>query len=267
VEAMRARVPGLRIDGVSAGAWEHRAGYADPVGTTSGLLAHAQSLGVRVRLHDGVVRALTRRGGGATLELKSGEQLECAHLLIACGPWTAPLARQLGADLPLHVERHVVATFRWAAAPRLGFALADIHGGYYMRPEGEELFLAGPLHEMPPADPDDFDQNIGDSEVRFLAEELIARLPALAAAESRGGWASVYDVSPDWQPVIGEIADRVYVDAGTSGHGFKLAPALGRHIAAMICGEAPEGLRQFHPDRFAAGMALDAGYGSARILG
>ena len=36
-----------------------------------------------------------------------------------------------------------------------------------------------------------------------------------------------HQVSPDWQPVIGEIADGVFVDAGTSGHGFKLAPGLG----------------------------------------
>ncbi|HEY6377728.1 MAG TPA: FAD-dependent oxidoreductase [Candidatus Dormibacteraeota bacterium] len=258
---------GIRLDGVEAGAWEPRAGYADPVLTTAGLLERARAQGVRARLHDPIVGVMPRRGGGAVLELRSGEQIDCARLLIAAGPWSAPLARGLGAELPVHVERHVVATFGWASAPSVGFAVSDVAGGYYMRPEGEELFLAGPLHEMPPADPDDFDQNITALEVRSLAEALTARLPALRTAESRGGWASLYDVSPDWQPVIGEIADGVFVDAGTSGHGFKLAPALGRHVAAMVCGEATAGLREFHPDRFAAGAPLAAGYGSARILG
>ena len=90
----------------------------------------------------------------------------------------------------------------------------------------------------------------------------------MEAAEFHGGWASLYDVSPDWQPVIGEIAPGVFVDAGTSGHGFKLAPALGGHVAALVLGEEvdPE-LGQFHPSRFGAGVALDAGYGSARIMG
>jgi glycine/D-amino acid oxidase-like deaminating enzyme len=75
-------------------------------------------------------------------------------------------------------------------------------------------------------------------------------------------------VSPDWQPVIGEIADGVFVDAGTSGHGFKLAPALGRHVADLVTGAgADPGLGQFDPGRFAEDRGLDAGYGAARILG
>ena len=42
---------------------------------------------------------------------------------------------------------------------------------------------------------------------------------------SRGAaGASLYDPSPDGQPVIGEIAPNIFVDAGTSGHGFKIAP-------------------------------------------
>ena len=75
-------------------------------------------------------------------------------------------------------------------------------------------------------------------------------------------------MSPDWQPVIGEIAPGVFVDAGTSGHGFKLAPALGAHIADLLTGaDADPGLEQFHPRRFERAGGLDAGFGEARILG
>ena len=94
------------------------------------------------------------------------------------------------------------------------------------------------------------------------------RVPGLQHATSRGGWASLYDVSPDWQPVIGEIAPGVFVDAGTSGHGFKLAPALGRHVCELVTGaEVDPGLAQFQPRRFEDASALEAGYGKARILG
>lgn len=83
------------------------------------------------------------------------------------------------------------------------------------------------------------------------------------------GWASLYDVSPDWQPVIGEVAPGIFVDAGTSGHGFKLAPALGGHVAALVAGdETDPSLGDFHPDRFGRQRStLAAGYGEARILG
>ena len=60
----------------------------------------------------------------------------------------------------------------------------------------------------------------------------------------------------------------MFVDAGTSGHGFKIAPALGAHVAAMVLGERTDpGLAAFDPMRFAAGTSLAAGYGENLILG
>jgi glycine/D-amino acid oxidase-like deaminating enzyme len=100
-----------------------------------------------------------------------------------------------------------------------------------------------------------------------MASAITERIPSLVLADARGGWASLYDVSPDWQPVIGEIAPGIFVDAGTSGHGFKLAPALGRYTAEMVCGKIDPGLRQFEPGRFEADQLLAAGFGSARIIG
>ena len=131
----------------------------------------------------------------------------------------------------------------------------DLPTGYYFRPEGDELFLVGPLHPEPTVDPDRVRRaSIRPDEIERLAGRWSGASPALAATRRRGGWASLYDVSPDWQPVIGEIAPGVFVDAGTSGHGFKLAPALGAHIADLILGEdvAP-GLADFDPFRFERG--------------
>ena len=126
----------------------------------------------------------------------------------------------------------------------------------------------GPLHPEPPADPDDYDERLGENEGHALGAAAVRRVPGLERATARGGWASLYDVSPDWQPVIGEIAPGVFVDAGTSGHGFKLAPALGREVAAMALGEETDpGLAEFSPSRFEEGRRLDAGYRGARILG
>jgi glycine/D-amino acid oxidase-like deaminating enzyme len=128
--------------------------------------------------------------------------------------------------------------------------------------------LTGRLIPEPPVDPDNFDENVRDDEVEWVAERLVRRVPQLAAAEVARGWASLYDVSPDWQPVIGEIAPGIFVDAGTSGHGFKLAPALGLEVARLVLGEpADPSLADFHPSRFDEGRELDAGYGEAHILG
>jgi glycine/D-amino acid oxidase-like deaminating enzyme len=257
--------PAFDLDGIAIAAFERDAGYADPVLTTQGLLERARELGADINLGHGVM-SIERRGSAWIVSTTDGS-IAAERVLIAAGPWSAPLAAMVGADLPLTVERHIVATFAWSDGTRVP-AHGDLPNGYYFRPEGEELFLMGPLHPEPNVDPDDFDEHVGTSEAERLGAGVVRRAPALRHATARGGWASLYDVSPDWQPVIGEIAPGVFVDAGTSGHGFKLAPALGGHIADLVTGaDVDAGLEQFHPRRFEQAGALDAGFGEARILG
>ncbi|HEX6844494.1 MAG TPA: FAD-dependent oxidoreductase [Actinomycetota bacterium] len=258
---------GAVLDDVGVAAYEPAAGYADPHATTEGLAKGAVAAGAVPR-YGRIVTSLAPVGpAGALLTLDDGETIAAGRVLVAAGPWTRPLALQAGADLPLTVERHVVATFRWGGAEPVHAHSDLIRGGYYFRPEGEDLFLMGPVLPEPQADPDDFDERIAPAEVERLGAAAVARVPRLEAAEVARGWASLYDVSPDWQPVIGEIAPGVFVDAGTSGHGFKLAPALGAHVAAMVLGEPAAGLEAFDPFRFAQGHELAAGYGAAKILG
>ncbi|HYM97342.1 MAG TPA: FAD-binding oxidoreductase [Candidatus Sulfotelmatobacter sp.] len=260
--------PLIDPEGVSIAGWEPDAGYADPVATTAGLLERAVELGATSRLYSKVTGMSGRKTGGAAVVLESGERLECDRLLIAAGPWTRALAAQLAEPLPLTVERHYVATIRWSGAPEMRFVHADIAAGYYCKPEGEDLYCLGPLTAEPQCDPDAPLRGIDEEESHRMASLATRRVPRLKDAVSTGGWASLYDVSPDWMPVIGEIAPGVFVDAGTSGHGFKLAPALGGDVAALVTGGPVDSdLGQFSPDRFASGAALSAGYGGARILG
>ncbi len=258
--------PAFDLDGIAIAAFEHDAGYADPVLTTQGLLERARELGAEIRLGHGVA-AIEPDGDAWGLGLESGTTIGAERVLIAAGPWSRTLAAMVGAHLPLTVERHIVATFAWGDDTRVP-AHGDLPNGYYFRPEGDELFLMGPLHPEPTVDPDHVDERLGADEGSRLGASVVRRVPALQHATARGGWASLYDVSPDWQPVIGEIAPGVFVDAGTSGHGFKLAPELGRHLADLLTGaEVDPGLEQFHPRRFERAGALDAGFGEARILG
>jgi sarcosine oxidase subunit beta len=257
--------PDFDLEGIAVAAFERDAGHADPVLTTQGLFDRARELGADAILGHGVT-AIERDGDRWTVRAED-RSIAADRVLIAAGPWSRPLAAMVGADLPLTVERHIVATFAWGGDVRTP-AHGDLPNGYYFRPEGEELFLVGPLHPEPNVDPDDFEERVGTEEAEHLGARVVRRVPGLQHATSRGGWASLYDVSPDWQPVIGEIAPGVFVDAGTSGHGFKLAPALGGHVADLVTGsDVDPGLEQFHPRRFELASALEAGYGDARILG
>lgn len=265
-DVVRADHPRFAAEDVAVAVWEHGAGYADPVGTTTGLLERALAIGAGYQR--GTATAIVEGPSSVRVATEAGDVIEAERVLIAAGPWTKPLAAQIGADLPLTVERHIVATFAFADAAHVPFVFSDTIQGYYFKPEGETQFLLGPLHEEPNADADSFDEEISEAEVLPLAQQLVRRVPDLADAAPRGGWASLYDVSPDWQPVIGAIGERTFVDAGTSGHGFKLAPALGGHVAGLVMGDTTDpGLADFSPVRFEKGELLRAGFGGNRILG
>jgi len=264
---LQRQFPQFVLDDIGIGAYEVEAGYADPAGTTAGMIAGAVAAGAALRSHAAVQGLRLRPGGGAVVLLAGGESLAAERLLIAAGPWTASLASQIGVDLPLTVERHVVATTRLGDPARISFGHGDLVTGYYCRPEGADQYVMGWTHPGEGVNPDRFDQTIGQEEELALENAVARRYPLMHDAQPRGGWASLYDVSPDWQPVIGEIAEGVFVDAGTSGHGFKLAPALGRHVADLVLGRPDPRIAQFDPHRFEKGELLSAGYRDARILG
>jgi len=265
--ALATRHPEISLDGIGYGVWEEGGGPADPSGTTAGLWAMAKARGATIRLNDRVERISLKAGDGVQLKTES-TVLEADRLLIAAGPWTKQLGLQVGADLPLTVERHYVTTNSWGSTPPLEYGLADVTGGFYLIPELTANFSIGQLFEEPTVDPDHFLEAVTPFEQEHMASAAMWRVPGLLGSAATGGWASLYDVSPDWQPVIGEIAPSIFVDAGTSGHGFKLAPVLGRYVADLVLdGVADPGLDAFHPRRFLTGEGLSGGYGSARILG
>ncbi|MEV4418973.1 FAD-dependent oxidoreductase [Patulibacter sp. NPDC049589] len=270
-DRLEADHPGLVLDDVGIGVWEHHAGYAAPHATTVSYAARAADLGATFRTGTAVV-AIAEDADAVRVTLADGTVHAVERLLVAAGPWTRPLLLQVGVDLPLTAERHVVAALRHepaAIATALDHVLLDVVNGYYSRPSGPGEFLLGPLAPTVPSDPDVLDAEIHDDEHEWLATRAARRAPARASARRGAGWASLYDVSPDWQPVIGAVSERIVVDAGTSGHGFKLSPVLGDHVAGLLAGEDPDPrLRAFSPDRFATATgALSGGFGAARILG
>jgi sarcosine oxidase, subunit beta len=265
---LTSRFPSINFDGVAIGVWEERAGYADPHATTLGLIAAAKSLGADVHPHTRVIN-LVERDRSVSVELAGAKSVNVNQLLIAAGPWTGVLATILGVKLPLRVERHVVAGLHQpqAGLVDVDHVIIDVASGYYSRPLEPEQFLLGPLAPGNVVAPDDFSTRVSDLEFAWLAEHAIERVPARSRAVARTSWASLYDVSPDWQPVIGHLTERVFVDAGTSGHGFKIAPMLGEHVARMLTDDADTRLAQFTPERFGTGATLDSGFGVAKILG
>ena len=84
-------------------------------------------------------------------------------------------------------------------------------------------------------DPDRYDNTLDDDFAVSAVEKFVHRFPALSEASLSSSYAGCYDVTPDYNPVIGQTpVEDLYVCAGFSGHGYKIAPAVGDLVADML---------------------------------
>jgi sarcosine oxidase subunit beta len=118
------------------------------------------------------------------------------------------------------------------------------------------------------AAPDTEQADVGLDYVAEIGEQVAHRLPAFADAGLAASWTGVYDVTPDWNPVLGAVPGLpgLHVAYGFSGHGFKLSPVVGRLVAQAALGVAPEiDLGPYALSRFAQGRLLTGRYGTGAV--
>ena len=249
-----------RIDTRALGAvlWEPESGYGDPSAVTTGFAAAATRRGARIE--QGVeVTAIRRSGDRVTgIETARGERIEAPVVVNAAGLWSPRLARLAGVELPIVIGRHPVFVIeRDPAFGRPHPVYLDLAGGSYVRPETGGLTLTGSLTDdetKHPMDPDRLGGDVGLDEAEAVLALTGRALPGLADARYRRGWAGAFDITPDWMPILDESPLRgFWIAAGMSGHGFKLSPAVGETLAALITGATPPvDPAPFRFDRFGA---------------
>jgi sarcosine oxidase, subunit beta len=254
--------PHWHVDDVVAAAWEPDSGCADPVGTTHGLLSRAQELGAEVRIHTEVT-GVQVSGGKVTGVTTSAGPISAPVVVVAGGVWTVPMLRDLGVPVRLQPVRIQVALFR--RPPTLAGPhpiLIDGINELWLRPEGPNWgsTLVGVASRTPLADPDNLDEGVDADYVPRARVGLAKRIPALADAPMRGGWAGAITLTEDGKAVLDrhpEI-DGLFVFSGDNGSSFKTAPAVGKVLAEWIVDGSPSLLdpAPFRMTRFAEGRPL-----------
>jgi glycine/D-amino acid oxidase-like deaminating enzyme len=243
-EAAR-RWPQLSFAGVQSIFFEPRAGY---------LLARQACELVRETFiaEGGTYRIAEVRPGavaGARLHavlLANGERLDGDRFVFACGPW-------MGTLFPDVIGRRIVSTRQevFFFGTPAGSALYDdgalpawVHMGekvVYGVPENERRGLkiaddsAGP--EVDPTSQDRVPSRDGIARARAILRE---RFPALANAPVVEARVCQYEASSDGNFLVDRhpAFENVWLVGGGSGHGFKMGPALGEHVAALVRGSS-----------------------------
>jgi glycine/D-amino acid oxidase-like deaminating enzyme len=262
-----ALAPGLRTDDLTEVAWEPDGGYGDGALVAGDLLAAARDRGVRYRPHT-PVRGLLREGDRVT-GIQTPDGPEHAGIVVAAaGVWSPALLASIGVDLPIETEFHQVAVLSHAPGQGTPVACIDSTTQTYFRPEAAGTrTLVGSFTGPRGIDPDTVAPGGGDPAegLAGLAGAASRRVPALADAGLVTGVTGVYDMTPDGRPMLGGWPglDGLVLAAGFSGTGFKISPAVGEAVAALVTGRPVAGsvdVTSLRPGRFAEGQPVSPPY-------
>lgn len=225
--------------------FEPAGGYADPVGANQDLIEATLACGGDVRFGSKVV-AVSREGERVTgVTLEGGETLGADLVINAAGPWCNQLNALAEVDLRWTLTPTRIQTVYRPWPSDLGPLPvgADASTGIYFRSEsaGQQVLIGSVLaedEEEVVADPDSF-KRVPDAD--FTQMKLAAfhhRIPRLQARGNVSGIAGLYTINrEDVHPVVGPTGrDGFWVANGFSGHGFKLAPAIGSMVAQAVTG-------------------------------
>ena len=265
-------LPGVDPAGIAYAVHEPNSGFADPVAATLAYVEAFRREGGEAR--EGVrVESIEVDGGRVRGVRAGGQSIACGIVVLAAGPWSLALARTAGVELPLEITREQDVVFATAPQPAVPCAVSSQVDRVYMRPapeHGEAHVLAGRgfPKEYEHVDPDDFEETVDRAFEQDLYERVTRRLPRLEGMRAVGGRVGLYDVTPDWHPLLGPVGEpeNLVLATGGSGHCFKLAPAIGELVAAQILDRAVSyaDAASFSLDRFERGRAFVSTYGGNR---
>jgi sarcosine oxidase, subunit beta len=260
-----------QIDPGDAGrvAYEPDSGYADPYEATVSYLNAAQALGARlyqgcpvqsIRLHNGKVQRVTT----TKAEFSTGVVVNVS------GPWANKVGSMVNISYPIQVTREQEVMFRpRSKSDRPTLTVSDMCNAIYFHPFGPDLLVGrGFPKEYENVDPDCYSEGSDLDFVEDTAERVVRRIPRMETALALKGYSGLYDVTPDWHPIIGTHpeVEGFFSVVGFSGHGFKLAPAVGESVAELVIEGKSNSvdLSLFSADRFAKGRVFQAAYGGNR---
>jgi glycine/D-amino acid oxidase-like deaminating enzyme len=193
------------------------------------------------------VRPGATAGGRLTrVALSDGSAVDADRFVFACGPW-------LGQLFPDVVGRRIIATrqevfFFGTPAGDTRYDVGTLPAWVHI---GERLVYGLPSHERrglkvaddtagAEVDPTTMERSPSAAGLAGARAILGARFPAMANAPLVEARVCQYEASSDGHFLVDRHPglENVWLVGGGSGHGFKMGPAVGEHVAAVVQGRA-----------------------------
>jgi sarcosine oxidase subunit beta len=214
--------PLVSTEGLLAAAYSPTDGHCTPESVVLGYATAARAAGATILPHTAVegidLDGDTVRGVRTTAGVIATDTVVCA-----AGAWSREVGAMAGVDLPVTPERREIVVTEPVPGldPRTPFTI-DFATTFYFHAEGRGLLM-------------------GMSDPDLLADAVERRVPSLGDVGIAGGWAGLYENTPDHNALIGEAEgiSRFLYATGFSGHGFLMGPAVGEVVRDLYRGDRP----------------------------
>ncbi|WP_367319458.1 NAD(P)/FAD-dependent oxidoreductase [Streptomyces sp. HUAS ZL42] len=251
-EEARRLCPYISTEGLVAATYSPTDGHARPGLVVHGYADAAARAGVVFATRTEVT-GIDTAGDRVTAVHTDRGRIACSTVICTAGAWSARIGDMAGVDLPVRPVRRQLAFTEplTPPAPRIPFTIDFSSSAYFHNSDDGLLFgLADPDQ------PDGFDTTWTPRWLELFRDVVRHRAPELAAMRTAGGWAGLYEVTPDHNALIGrsgELPNFLYA-TGFSGHGFLQAPAVGEIMRDLCLEREPfVDISPLNADRFRTG--------------
>lgn len=248
-KALREIVPAISPHCLGAISDRHGA-YAEPYRASRAFHEAARGAGAQI-LEQTTVREADYSGDTWRLRASDGTAYSAPCVVNCAGAWGQRTARMLDDHIPLTPNGSMqIVTER--LPPLMQPIIATTTRALSMKQFANGTIVIGGGQRAAV----DLDTNHSALNIRGLAVAAKAAaevIPALQKARVVRAWSGIEGFTADKLPVIGPGSKPgIFHVFGFSGHGFQLAPAVGKAVAEqLLTGHAPFALDAFSPTRFA----------------
>ncbi|MCF6138417.1 NAD(P)/FAD-dependent oxidoreductase [Pseudalkalibacillus berkeleyi] len=243
----RGIIPGLNTESVFGASFCPTDGFVDDAYHVTNSFAHAAKR-QGVRFINDQVTSIDYQGDRITgVQTQKRGRIVCDQLVNAAGLGAKEIASLVGVELPIVEEtRRILYTNRLEERV-LEPLLVSFERGFAAKQLTDGTICLSYLGS---------DQHYPYDTYSYLlraAEVGIELFPKLANLEFRSHVDGRYDATPDHQAILGDVDGLLgYFQAvGMSGHGFMMAPAIGKGMAELILGhESTIDISPLHFRRF-----------------
>jgi sarcosine oxidase subunit beta len=224
-------VPQLDTDGIVAASFNPDDGVVFPWPFLWGYAEGAKKLGVEVSTFTDVIGFETT-GRRIDAVVTSRGKIRTHRVVNAAGAWSPEVARLLGVELPNHPHRHEICSSE-PLKPWLSPLVADLTNGLYFSQSTRGEIVGGISNDQVP---EGIDQRSSHRFLALYARALTRTCPVLGSVKVLRQWAGCYDITPDQNPIVGQVdgVDDFFQVSGFMGHGFMMAPVIGKLMAQHI---------------------------------